>query len=211
MRRLGLWGAALAALLATVGTAAPAEPYGLRGTVVGLEDDILTVMNEDEETFEVRITEDTGRFAVTPAKWSDIEAGQFVGITSIETGGQRVALEVHIFAEDLRGVGEGHYPWDLVKDPNMMTNATVAEIEEVNPAQRQLRLTYQEGEGESATAGEQIIVVPDFVDVVLLAKGEDPALIAPDRRAFLLVQDAEEGPPTALAVAVGLEGVTPPM
>ena len=211
MRRLGLWGVALAVLLATVGTAAPAEPYGLRGTVVGLDDDILTVMNDDEETFEVRLTEDTGKFAVGPAKWSDIEAGQFVGITSIESGGQRVALEVHIFAEDLRGVGEGHYAWDLVKDPNMMTNATVAEIEEVNPAQRQLRLTYEEGEGESATAGEQIIVVPDFVDVVFLANGEDPALIAPDRRAFLLVQEAEDGPPTALAIAVGLEGVTPPM
>ena len=122
-----------------------------------------------------------------------------------------MALEVHIFAEDLRGVGEGHYPWDLVEDPNMMTNATVAEVEEVNPAQRQLRLTYREGEGEGAGAGEQTIMVPDFVDVVFLAKSEDPDLIAPDRRAFVLVEDAEQGPPRALAIVVGLEGVTPPM
>jgi hypothetical protein len=179
--------------------------------LVGVDDNVLTVMNDDEETFEAAVTEDTELFAVSPAKWSDIDAGQFVGITSIESGGQRVALEVHIFAEDLRGVGEGHYPWDLVKDPNMMTNATVAEVEEVNPAQRQLRLTYKEGEGENAAEGEQIIAVPDFVDVVFLAKSEDPDLLAPDRSAFLLVRDAEQGPPTAIAVAVGLEGVVPPM
>lgn len=212
MRELGLWGVALVALGAVLATAMQAaEPYGLRGTLVGVDGDVLTVMDDDEETFEVALADDTGMFAVTPAKWADIDAGQFVGITSIESGGQRVALEVHIFAEDLRGTGEGHYPWDLVKDPNMMTNATVAEIKDVNAAQRQLRLTYKEGEGENAAEGEQIIAVPDFVDVVLLSKSDDPDLIAPDRKAFLLVRDAEQGPPQAIAVAVGLEGAIPPM
>jgi hypothetical protein len=209
MRRLGL--AVFATALVAAGTAMPAEPYGVRGTVVGVEGNIVTLINDDEETTEVALTQDTGRFAVTSAEWSDIEAGKFVGVTSVESGGQRVALEVHIFADDLRGTGEGHYPWDLTKDPNMMTNATVAEIKEVNPAERQLRLTYKKGEGEGAGAGEQTIVVPDFVDVVFLAKSEDPGLIAPERRAFLLVEDAEQGPPKAVAIAIGLEGAVPPM
>lgn len=212
MRGFGLWGVAVVALGAVLATAVPAaEPYGLRGTLVGVDGNVLTVMNDDEETFEVALADDTGMFAVTPAKWTDIDAGQFVGITSIESSGQRVALEVHIFAEDLRGTGEGHYPWDLIKEPNMMTNATVAEVKEVNPAQRQLQLTYKEGEGENATEGEQVIVVPDFVEVVFLSKSEDPDLIAPDRKAFMLVREAETGPPTAIAIAIGLEGVSPPM
>jgi hypothetical protein len=183
----------------------------LRGTLVSLDGDTLTVEDADEETFEVALTKDTGKFAVTPAKWSDIDAGQFVGITSIDSGGQRVALEVHIFAEDLRGTGEGHYPWDLTKDPNMMTNATVAEIAEVNPATRQLRLTYKEGEGDNAAQGEQTILVPDFVDVVSLSKSADPDLITPGRKAFILAEDADQGPPRAVAIAVGLDGATPPM
>jgi hypothetical protein len=213
MRRLGLLGAALVAGCLADGAAwaAQGEPYGLRGTLVTVEDKLLTVMNDDEETFEAVLTEDTAVFAVTPAKWSDIQPGQFVGITSVESGDQRVALEVHIFADDLRGTGEGHYPWDLTKDPNMMTNATVAEIEEVSPAERQLRLTYKEGEGENAAQGEQVITVPDFVDVVFLAKSDDPGLIVPDRRVFLLVRDSGQGPPAAIAIAVGLEGAIPPM
>jgi hypothetical protein len=213
MRRLGLLGAAVAAACLAHGPAwaAEGEPYGIRGTLIAVDDELLTVMDDDEETFEAVMAEDTGVFAVTPAKLSDIRPGQFVGITSVESGDQRVALEVHIFAENLRGTGEGHYPWDLTKDPNMMTNATVAEIKEVSPAQRQLRLTYKEGEGENAAQGEQVITVPDFVDVVFLAKSEDPGLIVAERRVFLLVQDREQGPPAAIAIAVGLEGAIPPM
>jgi hypothetical protein len=213
MGRLWLLGAAL--LAASFAHASPGaaqdQPYGVRGTLVASDDQLLTVMNDDEETFEVVVSEDTGVFAVTPAKWSDIRPGQFIGITSVESGAQRVALEVHIFAEDLRGTGEGHYPWDLVKQPNMMTNATVAEVEEVSPAERQLRLTYKEGEDANAAQGEQVITVPDFVEVVHLAKSEDPGLFVPGRGVFALVRDSEQGPPAAIAVAVGVGGALPPM
>jgi hypothetical protein len=213
MRRLGLLGALLlAASMAHLSAgAAQDKPYGVRGTLVAFDDQVLTLMNDDEETFEVALTEDTGAFAVTPAKWSDIRPGQFVGITSVESGAQRVALEVHIFAEDLRGTGEGHYPWDLIEQPNMMTNANVAEVKEVSSAERQLRLTYKEGEGEDAAPGEQVITVPDFVEVVHLAKSEDPGLFVPGRGVFALVRDSEQGPPAAVAVAVGVEGAIPPM
>jgi hypothetical protein len=213
MRTLGLLGAALMTAWLVHGSAraAEGEPYKLRGTLVEVNDQLVTVKNDDEETFEVALTKDTGVFAVTPAKWSDIKPGQFVGITSVTSEDRRVALEVHIFAEDLRGTGEGHYPWDLIKDPNMMTNATIAEVKEVSPAARELRLTYKEGEGDKATQGEQVITVPDFVDVVLLSKSTDPGLIAPDRRVFLLVKDVKQGPPAAVAIAVGTEGAPPPM
>ena len=214
MRTLGLLCAALMAAWLVHGPARAAEeakPYKLRGTLVEVNDQRVTVLNDDEETLEVALTKDTGVIAATPAKLSDIKPGSFVGITSVASDNQRVALEVHIFAEDMRGTGEGHYAWDLIKDPNMMTNATVAEIKEVSSAARQLRLTYKEGEGDKATQGEQVITVPDFVDIVLLSKSTDPGLIAPDHRAFLLVKDVEQGPPAVVAIVVGTEGATPPM
>jgi hypothetical protein len=195
-------------LLCLTSAAAAQESEHFRGTLVAIEGDLVTVADADEEQREVRLTETTGLYVVTPAKFADIEPGQYVGVTSIESQGGRVALEVHVFAEDLRGTGEGHFPWDLVKEPNAMTNATIAEIEEVSPVERVLQLTYKDGEGHSSQ-GEQKISVPDFADVVLL-ESADRSVLVPERPVFMFLEATPGGPPTALAIAVGL-GVAPPM
>ena len=195
-------------LLCLTSAAAAQESEHFRGTLVAIEGDLVTVADADEEQREVRLTETTGLYVVTPAKFADIEPGQYVGVTSIESQGGRVALEVHVFAEDLRGTGEGHFPWDLVKEPNAMTNATIAEIEEVSPVERVLQLTYKDGEGHSSP-GEQRIRVPDFADVVLL-ESADRSVLVPERPVFMFLEATPGGPPTALAIAVGL-GVAPPM
>jgi len=184
------------------------ESEHFRGTLVAIEGDLVTVADADEVQREVRLADTTGLYVVTPAKFADIEPGQYVGVTSIESQGGRVALEVHVFAEDLRGTGEGHFPWDLVKEPNAMTNATIAEIEEVSPVERVLQLTYKDGEGHSSP-GEQRIRVPDFADVVLL-ESADRSVLVPERPVFMFLEATPGGPPTALAIAVGL-GVAPPM
>ena len=191
------------------GAALAQEAQHLRGTLAAVEDGVLTVVNEDEEEVQVALTEDTGIYLVTPAKFADIEAGQFVGVTSVEQNQERVALEVHVFAEDLRGTGEGHFPWDLVKEPNTMTNATIAEIEQASPVERVLRLTYKEGEGHGQGEGEQVIRVPDFADVVYLESAPDRSVLVPDRPVFIFAKEATPLP-VALAIAVG-QGVTPPM
>jgi hypothetical protein len=205
--RICLW---LTLLALTAVTARADEPVHFRGSLVAVDGDVLTVEDEDEEQQEVTLAEDTGLYVVTPAKFGDIEAGQFVGVGSVESKGGRTALEVHVFAEDLRGTGEGHFPWDLVKGPNTMTNATIAEIEEVSPVERLLRLTYKDGEGHGQSQGEQTIAVPDFADVVRLERAPDRSVLVPGRPVFLFLQEDTGGLPLALAVAVGL-GATPPM
>jgi hypothetical protein len=199
----------LAILCLTSGADAADQPYHLRGMLVAIDDQVLTIENEDEEQTAVGLTDATGIYLVTPAKFADIKIGQYVGVTSVDSNGQRVALEVHVFAEDLRGTGEGHHAWDLVKGPNTMTTATIAEIEEVSPVERVLRLTYQGGEGDAEAAGEQVIRVPDFADVVFLESALDPSVLLPERPVFLVVQDGPSGA-TALTIAVG-KGVAPPM
>ncbi len=202
--------AGLAMLCLASATGQAEDSWHLRGTLVAVDGDVLTVADEDEEQYEVTLTEDTGLYLVRPAKFADITAGQFVGVTSVDGNDGRIALEVHVFAEDLRGTGEGHFPWDLVKAPNMMTNATIAEIKEASPVERVLRLTYKEGEGHGQAEGEQVVRVPDFADVVRLEAAPDRSVLVPDRPVFLFVEQTPPDPPTALAIAVG-EGVTPPM
>jgi hypothetical protein len=210
MQRLGRVGGALVIWCLAGGVGLADEPRHLRGTLVAVGEDVLTVVDEEDEQVEIALTPETGIYVVKPARLADIRAGQFVGVTSVDSQGERVALEVHVFADDLRGTGEGHYPWDLVRGPNMMTNATIAEVLETGPVERSLRLTYNDGEGHGQNQGEQVIRVPDFAAVVSLERAPDRSVLVPGRPVFLFVQATDAGPPAALALAVG-QGVAPPM
>jgi hypothetical protein len=200
-----------AALGATLPAAADEQaPYRVRGTLESVEGNKLTVTTREGEALDLRLQDDTRVLVVRPASLDDIKQGDYVGLTSVDSAGKRVAISVHIFAEDLRGTAEGHVPWDLVQEPNTMTNATVAEIEEVGD-QRELKVSYKQGEGEQKTEGSQTIYVPDDLAVVKMETASDRSVLKPGQRAFLVVRDDADGSRTALAVVVGEAGATPPM
>jgi hypothetical protein len=135
---------------------------------------------------------------VTKADMSAIQTGKFVGITSFEENGKRVAREVHVFDESLRGLAEGHYPWDLEAKPNMMTNANISKVEEAG-TDRVLILNYK--------GGEQTITIPTSATVVAFDKAPADQL-AVGRKVFIVMKkDGSE----AAAVVIGAEGVKPPM
>ena len=202
-------GAALA-LGAPPPSGADEQPYRVRGTLESVEGNELAVDTREGKALDLTLKDDTRVMVVRPASLDDIKQGDYVGLTSVDSGGKRVAISVHIFAEDLRGTAEGHGPWDLVKEPNTMTNATVAEVKEVGD-QRELTVSYRQGEGEQKTEGSQTIYVPDDLSVVKMEKASDRSVLTPGKKAFLVVRDDADGSPTALAVIVGEEGATPPM
>ena len=216
MRKLGrAWTLMIAGAALALGATLPAgadegTPYRVRGTLESVESDKLTVNTREGEALDVTLNDDTRVMVVRPASLDDIKQGDYVGLTSIDAAGKRVAISAHIFGDDLRGTAEGHVPWDLVKEPNTMTNATVAEIEEVGD-QRELKVSYKQGEGEQKTEGSQTIYVPDDLAVVKMEKASDRSVLKPGQRAFLVVRDDADGNRTALAVVVGEEGATPPM
>jgi hypothetical protein len=200
----------LAALMLVSSAWAAGEPYHIRGILSSVASDGVTVRTDAGEELDVALKDDTRVLVVTPASLDDVKQGDYVGITSIERGEERVALGMHVFAEDLKGTAEGHAPWDLVKEPNTMTNATVAEVADVSEG-RELMLTYKGKEGEPAGGGSQTIVVPEDLDIARLSKAPDRSALEADRQVFMIVQDAEDGTPTALAVVVESGGATPPM
>ena len=203
-------GAALAFGATLPAGADEAAPYRVRGTLESVASDKLTLDTREGEALDLTLQDDTRVMVVRPASLDDIKQGDYVGLTSVDSAGKRVAISVHIFADDLRGTAEGHVPWDLVEEPNTMTNATVAEIEEVGD-QRELKVSYKQGEGERKTEGSQTIYVPDDLAVVKMEKASDRSVLKPGERAFLVVRDDADGSRTALAVVVGEKGATPPM
>ena len=170
----------------------------IRGTLTAAKDGTISVQTAKGGTESIKLANDAGLFLVTKADMSAIQSGKFVGITSVEQGGKRVAREVHVFADSLRGLGEGHYPWDLESEPNMMTNANISKVEEVG-TDRVLVLNYK--------GGEQTITIPTSATVVAFDKAPADQL-AVGRKVFIVMKkDGSE----AAAVVIGAEGVKPPM
>ena len=190
---------AVAAVLVGVLLSAPAFAQAhIRGTLTDVKDGTIGVQNAKGETISIKLASDAGLFLVTKADMSAIQSGKFVGITSFEVDGKRVAREVHVFDESLRGLAEGHYPWDLESEPNTMTNANIAKVEEVG-TDRVLRLNY--------SGGEQTITIPTDATVVSFVKAPADQL-AVGRKVFVVMKkDVAE----AAAVVIGAEGIKPPM
>jgi hypothetical protein len=214
-KQVWTWTLMIAGAVLALGATLPAgadeqKPYRVRGTLESVESNKLTVHTREGEGLDLTLNDDSRVMVVRPASLDDIKQGDYVGLTSVDSDGKRVAISVHIFADDLRGTAEGHGPWDLVKEPNTMTNATVAEIEEVGD-QRELKVRYKQGEGEQKTEGTQTIYVPDDLSVVKMEKASDRSVLEPGKKAFLVVRDDAGGTRTVLAVVVGEEGATPPM
>ena len=189
---------AAAAVLVGVLLSAPAFAQAhIRGTLTAAKDGTISVQTVKGGMESIKLANDAGLFLVTTAM-SAIQEGKFVGITSVEQDGKRVAREVHVFDESLRGLAEGHYPWDLESKPNMMTNANIAKVEEVG-TDRVLRLNY--------SGGEQTITIPTSATVVAFDKAPADQLAAGRKVFVIMKKDGSE----AAAVVIGAEGVKPPM
>lgn len=170
----------------------------IRGTLTDVKDGTIGVQTLKGETVSIKLANNAGLFLVTNADIGAIQTGKFVGVTSFEQDGKRVAREVHVFDESLRGLAEGHYPWDLDSKPNAMTNANIAKVDEVG-TDRVLKLTYK--------GGEQTITIPTGTTVVAFDKSPADQL-AVGRKVFVVMnKDGSE----AAAVVIGAEGVKPPM
>lgn len=186
-----------AALLAA-GPAMAAVAH-VRGTLTAVKDSAITVQTAKGDAQEIKVGPDTGLFLVTKADLSAVTVGKFVGVTSVERGGKRIAREVHIFPEAMRGRGEGDRPWDLEEGPNHMTNANIATVSAVG-ADHELKLTYN--------GGDQTIEVPDSATIVAFDKCGGDQLVA-GRKVFIILKP--DSADTAAGVVVGADGLKPPM
>src|SRR6202041_2084898 len=133
-----------------------------------VKDATIGVQTAKGETVSIKLASDAGLFLVTKADMSAVQSGKFVGITSFEQAGKRVAREVHVFDESLRGLAEGHYPWDLEAKPNMMTNPNISKIEE-GGTDRRGKVDYQ--------GREQTISLPTDATVVSFVKAPADQLV----------------------------------
>ena len=197
-RNLGARFAAAVSLIVLLAGPASAAHH-VRGTVEAVKDGVVSVKTATGGAQEIKIGADAHFFIVAKTDLSAVNAGKFVGVTSVEKDGKSVAKEVHVFANSLRGLGEGHYPWDLGSGVSAMTNANIATVNSVG-ADRVLKLDYK--------GGEQTIEVPENTPVVAFDNCGRDQLVAGRKIFVILKKDSNDA---AAAVVIGAPGVTPPM
>ena len=192
----------LAALSAVAAAQAPANPpVRIRGTVESIDGQNLTVKARNGESMKVTLADNFVVMGITKASVADIASGKFIGTTTVgQREGALVAEEVHIFPENMRGTGEGHYDWDL-RPESKMTNANVANVEAM-ASDRVMTVQYKGGE-------KKILVTPKTV-VVSYAPA-DRSELKPGAPVFVNAQRQPDGTLKAPRVNVGLHGQVPPM
>lgn len=203
MKRTGLTAAFLAALSVLSATAifAQAPPPRTRGTIVSVDGDTVQMKTRRGETVAIHLGDKTAIIGVVQGKLSDLGPGRFIGTTAApQPDGTLKAIEIHAFPESMRGMGEGHYAWDLGSD-STMTNGSIGTLNGTNG--RSMTVTYSGGQ-------QKTITVPDDVAVVDFQPG-DRSLLKPGARALVIGNKANDGSVNAGAVVVGENGVEPPM
>jgi hypothetical protein len=206
LKELPMFRLTAALLIAALSTFALAQTPAntvvrVRGTVEKLDGQNLVVKTRTGEITNIRLADNYMVVGITKGSIDDVTSGKFIGTTSVgERDGALIALEVHIFPENMRGTGEGHYDWDL-RPTSKMTNANVANVTNMGK-DRILTVQYK--------GGEKKVLVTDSAVVVTYAPA-DKSEIKPGAPVIVITTRQPDGTLTAPRVNVGLNGQVPPM
>ena len=179
----------------------PPTPTRVRGTIEGVDGDVLAVKSRGGEDVKLHMTSDIRVVGITKIALSDIKVGSFIGTTTVPgPDGIQNAVEVHVFPEDMRGTGEGSRPYDL-RPNSSMTNATVAESVVGNDGHT-LLIKYRGGEKKVQVSPETPVVT--YVPA-------DKSDLKPGAKVIAFMKKLPDGSFETNRVSVGRDGLTPPM
>jgi hypothetical protein len=193
----------IAALLAVLAMPAFAQapagtPTNIRGKVVKLDGNNLTVKTREGPTIMVALAANTGVRALVKKKLSDIKAGDYVASTSMPgKDGKLHAVEVHYLPP---AAPELQIPYDY-KPGSVMTNAHVTGIAKGQKGST-LTMTYK---------GSTADIVVDPKTVIVTSADAAMTDLKPGKAVFLRATKAADGTITANNATVEKDGVKPPM
>ena len=197
MRTLG---ASAVALLFTASFAAAQAPQmvRVRATLENVSVPMLTAKARDGSEMKIKLADNAPVNEVVKASLSDIKADSYIAVTAMpQPDGTQKAVAILIFPDAMRGVGEGHRPWDL--EPNStMTNATVAEQVAGTDGQT-VTVKYKDGD-------KKILVTPATI-IVTYKKSAASELKAGQKIFIAAAKKLEDGTLEAPNVAYGDVGV----
>ena len=189
-------------VLGSVAWAQQPPTVRIRGTIESVDGAMLAIKSREGTDMKVRVTDNVAVFGVAKTELSEIKPGSYIGVTAMpEPDGTQKAIAVHIFPEAQRGAAEGFRPWDL-RPNSTMTNATVAQTVAGVDGQT-IMVKYKDGEKK--------VVVPPETPIVAFAAG-DKAEIKPGAKIIIFgATKKEDGTLETGRIAIGRDGIAPPM
>jgi len=178
----------------------PPSPSRVRGTIEGIDGDVLSVKSRSGDDVQLHMTGDMRVVGIIRISLGDIKVGSFIGTTTVQgSDGNHNAVEVHVFPENMRGTGEGSRPYDLRPD-STMTNATVETV--AGNDGRVLLVKYKDGE-------KKVVVSPDTPVVTYVPA--DRSDLKAGAKVIAFMKKRPDGSFETNRVSVGRDGLTPPM
>jgi hypothetical protein len=199
MMTRSLGASAVALLFATSFAAAQApQTVRVRATLENVSVPMLTAKSRDGAEMKIKLADNAPVNEVVKASLADIKADSYIAVTAMpQPDGTQKAVAILIFPEAMRGVGEGHRPWDL--EPNStMTNATVAEQVAGTDGQT-VTVKYKDGD-------KKILVTPATI-IVTYKKAAASDLKAGQKIFVAAAKKLDDGTLEAPNVAYGDVGV----
>jgi hypothetical protein len=176
MTRRAMGASAFAVLFAASFAAAQApDTVRVRATIESVDGQTITAKSRDGAEMKIHLADNAPVNEVVKASVSDIKPNSFVAITAMpQPDGSQKATAIIIFPEAMRGVGEGHRPWDFVPN-STMTNATV-DNEVASVDGQKMVVKYKDG--------DKTIIVPPTAEIATFAK-KSLAELKPGQKIFI--------------------------
>lgn len=171
--------AVAAVLVAPASLAQAPQTVRLHGSIENIDGNTVTAKSDKGEELKLKLNLASKVLVVgvVKASMADIKPGDFIGSGAMpQPDGSQKAIEVHIFAESMRGTGEGFRPWDGAPN-STMTNGTVGtSVTSVNGPV--ITVKYKDGEKNIIVGPEVPIVRYEVTDMNAVKPGVAFSVIA---------------------------------
>ena len=164
MKVVTLIGAVCAVAMVSASVSAQDKPVRVRGTIDQIEGSMMIVKSREGDTLRIKLADDGSVIALEKASLAHIKPNSYVGSTAMpQPDGTWKAVEVHIFPEAMRGIGEGDRPYDY-RPQSTMTNGTVNNVGKstvggtVSSEGSTITLSYKDGSKKIELTPETVIV-----------------------------------------------------
>jgi hypothetical protein len=197
---------AAAIVTSLAASSAYAQAQRLAGEIKRVEGNLVFADGRDGKPITIKLADNAFVTAVFKATIADIKPGAYIGSGAVpQADGSQKAVEVHIFAESMRGQGDGHRPGWYGAPEGTMTNGAVepsgAVLSQAGGGEPSFMVKYKEG--------EKRIFVPANAHVVRYEVGSKSDIKAGAPFAIQAANKQPDGTFTTQRINVGRDGGRP--